>query len=123
MGFETPVHGMKRPTMLPSRCFPLMAGFAPLVLLPLVLALAPDAKRTVLVGALGVVGLFSLVVTARYVVLTHAIGRRARRHRWMLCTRCGYPLESSEAQGACPECGQPFNRSELVLCWRKHLRD
>ncbi len=35
--------------------------------------------------------------------------------RTEVCPNCAYALKGSPPVGACPECGQPFNQSEIIL--------
>ncbi len=43
---------------------------------------------------------------------------RLRRHDWLLCTWCGYPLGGGEPQGQCPECGRPYTHASTRWGWK-----
>lgn len=40
---------------------------------------------------------------------------------WFVCFQCGYLLEGLPPCHRCPECGQPYHRSELEVAWRSWM--
>lgn len=46
--------------------------------------------------------------------------RILRRHKWLMCLRCCYPLE--ERMERCPECGQVFEAAQVKQVWKLHYR-
>ena len=47
-----------------------------------------------------------------------AMQRRIAAARYRLCLRCHYPLDPSEPQGRCSECGDAYELSEVERKWR-----
>lgn len=43
-----------------------------------------------------------------------------RRHKWLMCLRCCYPLEARFER--CPECGQVFEVEQVKQVWKLHCR-
>jgi len=46
------------------------------------------------------------------------IKRRLRETRGSLCPACTYDLRGSDAQGACPECGAPYDADAIGKAWK-----
>ena len=44
--------------------------------------------------------------------------RRLRRHDWLLCTWCAYPIDGGEPEGRCPECGRPYTHASTRWGWK-----
>ena len=64
---------------------------------------------------------FTLLVLA--IGAGRADSRRAlRRHDYLLCLRCRYPLDGLGRDGACPECGQMFRAEPLRAYWHKRYK-
>ena len=41
----------------------------------------------------------------------------ARRHDYLLCVHCGYPVAAAMPTGRCPECGKEFERDHARALW------
>lgn len=48
-----------------------------------------------------------------------AMHKRLRMAKGRLCIRCCYSLEGQNAQGRCPECGEPFVISDTIAQWKR----
>ena len=86
----------------------------------------PKAIITVVFVAVGlnlVLGLWLLIVSICWCGLKRELARAAVAHRFHLCPRCGYSLQSrtDDAQ-PCPECGQRISRREAVRLWARFVR-
>lgn len=46
------------------------------------------------------------------------VRRTIRRHNWLLCTQCCYPLSPSPVVGRCPECGMEYDVNEIRAAWQ-----
>lgn len=49
--------------------------------------------------------------------------RRLERHQWVLCLKCGFPLDHSAACGRCPECGAAYTHDSTRWGWRVVLNE
>jgi hypothetical protein len=47
--------------------------------------------------------------------------RQVKEMGYRLCLRCRYDLRDSPDQGVCPECGDPYEASDLRWVWRVTL--
>jgi hypothetical protein len=45
-----------------------------------------------------------------------------RRHSFLLCSHCYYPLAGLEGERRCPECGQAFTPEEVERFWNDYLQ-
>jgi hypothetical protein len=106
-------------TLFVTRLEGLTARFGLIVFLgaPLIVALlvAPMFKRIwwpmILVAGAAAAG-------PVLVIAGQSASRRAlKRHAYRLCPGCRYPLDGLGPDGACPECGRPFNAQAVERLW------
>ena len=71
---------------------------------------------------IGLVGISSVSLMVAGLVASITLLRRdmahVRRLRGRVCTNCLYDLSSSSARGACPECGAPYVKTDIIRRWR-----
>lgn len=70
--------------------------------------------------ALQVGGVLLILNLAMFIMGLRAERRNAIAHRYHLCPRCGYSLQSrTDDSQPCPECGQRISRREAVRLWAR----
>lgn len=89
---------------------------------PLVIVVSKFGKdrllnKWVYVLAVAIPGSASGVVAWWFGSALEKAHRRAKELNGRMCWRCGYSLEGIAADGACPECGRSYTRSELQERW------
>lgn len=82
-------------------------------------AIGPSTKTSCILASIGPIALNSAILLWRQ----SRLKRHAKETEFLLCPDCLYWLRGLATSGRCPECGSPFDVSEVQASWKNWLEN